>query len=660
MPDTHLILPIKLQSSPKHRGPSTSKLLGALLEACAQRIDVNGRIYSINLYETPEFAFKALGLNTENPWHASYQAAQIAKEEIDQSPWKLVPTREHEANDSHVWLTITSIDVVCRPDLLLRETFQFPDFLYAIQNRLFTKEMEKSLKTFVDAMPASVGTYKDPIDALLLQIAMEELKNDIATNLQRLPNDKVIAVDDRGNYLKSPFGVDPVEAAISQENRYSLADALNEHNVDYIDQLESQVEEEQIECFNEIEEDFLEVFASLNATAPEVKEEIREYIREIISYKGCVNLIPEGSCAVDAMPQVDGENMYIEFDGITSTALNAIQNNAYWGMLDLLHVDMKSWADYLLDVEGQQKANWNIDLKTLVDGFLETQVPGVYGYSTGGQHATLAGMAHAVKCSLFQLNPTHDTAISLRRPVGASGDIVYTDQQLIDGAINDSHSYVFNVALEVLVSQAKELDKQWLLDNGVDESRLQLNYTSKENVNLALYPQLAKSPNYSEWIARLSEGIAGDYEWTNPPHLTSKNPLLTPKKLAKVLNNAGYDGSVVIAFQMELDELKDLSDGLAFPEPHEVEVSNAYFHIQSFTNGAGDGMELDHDFTFACSDLQTRKMALLNDANKRYGITATFGEFLAANSSVRIQKIPATELTPEKQPSTAAVTLPSL
>ncbi len=387
----------------------------------------------------------------------------------------------------------------------------------------------------------------------------------------------------------------------------------------------------------------------------------------------------EGSCAIAAIPFVGKNPINITFDGITSSAFNANLDENYFAMLDLLKVDLRGWVNHLLAGVELPAANWDIDIKAMIDAHRSEMTPDHFGYSTGGHHALREQLTTEIKCALFNLEVPGEPKLKTweAQHQARFDDLVARLKTLSDPEMdeylalrverkeiveqdstspNPAEDYLFGIAQQVLLTRAEALDTQWLEDHGIPEDQLVIATSSSVNPNLERFPQLAEDPQYRSWIEGLTMEDACDYEWGNPAHLapTIAPGLISYKALSEVLNNCNFDGNAVIAFEADLDDLDKIAEGLAGNTDKDITVSGAYFHIHDYGNGAGDGAELDGDWTFSTADIKAKRVRLENDTCDSFGIQATFSEFLASGSSVKIRNsVPPEEAAPAAQASTS-------
>lgn len=636
----------------------------AFFQLVGQSIEVNDKVYALRAWESAEIA----------------EAALRQSDDL----WKATPLHKHQAEDKLLWLTITSLNDPTRPDMLIRETFPLPEFteilLARIANAQAIPEQAHMLDNCLANFTSSGGeplTFK----TLLLGLALHEVLNDIAVDMRGLPYTESMDLSDRDRYLKKPFDVDPVEA-IQSDDPWALQNAAIEANVVYIGKSESDAVKEAMKSWASAQEDFEPVLDLLGVSEEEAEAFAEKEAEQIVQYAGALDFELKGNCAITAIPYVGTNQVYITFDGITSSFMNAVPDESYFAMLDMLRIDVRGWVDKLLTSNEMPAANWNIDIKALMDGLPTRE-------NSFSNHQILAGK---VKQVLFNL-PTDATPLpvtnedaapptldgiatriaQLRDQMRAEvSDEIYDKcsselQALYAEAAalkevqenrdaNDGvHNYILAIAQQVLIAQADELDTQWYLDNGIDLDVLQsIDSSAAQRLR---YPQLDNSPNYGIAMSNMAiELDSGNcfYEWRTPPHKAATAPnLISYASLIEIMNNASYSGNAVIAFEASLDDLTKIGNGL-HGQDQQVTVSNAYFHIHDFNNGAGDGAALDGDWIFSTKDIKEKHLRIDNDSCDSYGIQGCFGQFLAEGSSIEVGELPQTEVAKHADNSSPA------
>ena len=607
-----------------------------------------------------------IGLNDKSYDLVAFASADEAKSLLCQpdDQWKTDPLAKHQEGSTPLWLVIRSYADPTRPAMLIRETFQQPDFLHILMGR--TDPDGEALHAFLSAPKRALT-----LNEFLGNLVLHEVKDNMAqSHLRHLPYSEGMDLEDRGDYLKDPFGVDPVEAMQGEMGMGELENAVIDANLDYIGSSEQDAIDEAIKEWTDKREDLQPVLDFLGISEDQAEEQLREWANDSVAYTGALYFELQGKCAIAAMPVLGKEAIYIQFDGITSSRFNAVLDDDYMAMLDLLRVDVRGWVDHLLRDADLPPAHWDIDLKAMVDELRPQMTPGIFGYSTGGAHATIEALAANIKAKLFELPPPEPNALeawdtefgehfkmlcaSIKDPVQPDAQfdeyIKLRDARnfLIEDAKHSqtpTQDYLIGLAMQVLMAQAADLDAQWDRDNGIIESELVPVFTSRENPNLERFPQLAQHPQYLEWIERCTSHfdsqVTCDYEWKNPPHkVDSQAALITHKRLASVLDNVSYSGNLVIAFEADLDDLEKISQGLQSEAGKFVNVHNAYLHIHDYNNGAGDGEPLSGTWTFHTNDVKNKTLRLDNDTCDSYGIQGVFGQFLADGSSVTLQDTP--------------------
>lgn len=593
--NSHLSIPLDLPIREAQERDRALHTLDRLLAAVGKKIEVNDKTYSLDVFATAAEAQQQLGQADDQ--------------------WKADAVARHNEGDHPLWLTITSEADPTRPAMLIRETFQLPEFIQILSERLADPVHAELVQDFLN-VPSRTFT----ITEFLQDLVLHEVKDDMASNMSSLPYTERIDLGDRDRYLKEPFGVDPV-ATIQrgEEHRNALLLAADEANLDFIAEQEHGAIEEAMKEWSSKSEDLLPTLELLGVSEDEAEESLRDWAREITGFSGVVDLDLQGNCAISALPFNGNGPIYINFDGVTSSCMNAVIDEDYMAMLDMLRMDVRNWVDFLMDRNGLGPANWKLDLKGIVDALRPQMTPGIFGYETGGAHEISKQLAREIKSQLFNLDPLYE--------------------EVTDTAAQD---YLYGLAKEVLKAQAADLDKEWELANGIVESQLVVVTSSRENPNLERFPQLAQHPQYQSWISSadhfLSEAPLSDYEWKNPPHKTSPLPcLIRNSRLASVLENCNYSGNVVVSFEADLDDLQEIADGLYSDTGKVVSVRNAYFHIHDYSNGAGDCEPMDSTWSFHTDDIKGKRLRLENDSCDSYGIQSVYGQFLAEGSSVVVQ-----------------------
>lgn len=673
--NAHLIVPLQLTT---WHLPSTEQgqlPLEALLKMVGQDVEVNGKRYSLHAWTSAEAATAAL--------------VKPGDQQKISSPYN-----DGGQADKRLWLSITSVGDPVPPKLLIRETFAEPEFVDIIMSRLGTLRMQNASASPDELNPLDkVSQIFSPPNQktfdfkdLLVDLALKEVMDDIASDMRGLPYNENLDIDDRGGYLKKPFGVDPLVALKGgDDGRDALLNAAVDANDQFISELTDGAIDEAMKCWTESKEDLQPVLDILGVSEDDAKELLEERAREITAYTGVVNLKLSGKCAVAAIPSFDNEtNIYISFDGITSSPFNACLDEHYFAMLDMLRIDVRSWVDYLLansDVN-LPPANWDIDVKAMVDALPKDESSTAL-YEAFGQN---------LKRSLFQIesNSNEDEAkrtkiAALQQDAGvlyglmqrlchpdlaASSDqefndletkrnVILAELKSLEAELQTAASqdlltdYIFNIAKQVLMARGEEFDDQWNLENGISSTELQS--ITSSSAQLARYPQLENAPDYFWKIYQSTNSSSQcDYDWKNSPlNAPTESSLITHKKLFELLENSNYSGNVVFAFEVDLDEIDSMANAMHNPQGAQVTVSNAYLHIHDYNNGAGDGVELDGDWSFNVNQLKAKSLRLDNDSCDTYGIQSVFGQFLAAGSSLKIQTNADAPSVPVVEPSVA-------
>lgn len=664
---SHLLLPVEVDTDKAE----VVRALNALLEACGpsiplgyEPVQLTEKNYFLRAFETHEAAVAA-------------RVGMASKFHVYEENLHSETVHDFQNKDAVMWVSIISPDDPTPPISLQRETFQYHEFVAELLERMETAQNVFLVEEFQRAIS---GQYeRKTLKDFLLTLALGEIKQDIAVDLRHLPYSETVDLSDRGRYIKDAWGVNPVDA-VQGDDIYAVANAVNEANEDNIASTEAQIlREHSQERWDRDSEEWEPLMEVLGKGREDFVEELESWTRSITEFRGVLDYKPSGNVAVSAIPFIGKEAIFISFDGVTSSSVNGVVDENYLAMLDLLRVDIRSWVDHLLVRADLPKADWDIDVAAIVDRFRHhARIDPSTGIHWDSQ-ALQEDMKIAIMDVLF---PSPDEpssaveafalteegqelealnqklAIRLDESGSRTHDVSTTRSILSDAEMDrfatlrsqykeardtdkghewrsKHREYVFDIALEVFKAQMDDLDTVWSTENGIDVGDLMAITSSK--AAFEKYPQLAQHPDYSMALANLGNNCNA-YEWKNPPHQTSSKPaLISHKALTELMDNCMYDGNLVVAFECDLDDLQKIGQGMMEGNtPKEVKVSGGYVHIHNYTNGAGDGVELDGDWAFTTDDLRAKRLRLDNDTSDRYGIQDVFGEFLARRSSVRI------------------------
>lgn len=466
-------------------------------------------------------------------------------------------------------------------------------------------------------------------------ILLTEVRQDIADDLPDEPHEESYDLSGgrRGeHYVKEFEGVDPVESILLGE-RYALQDAINERSVDAEMESNSYYEEEALKRVESDVEDLMPALQVLGVgDLDEVMDGLREFAQDTLSNRGgSVYYEPQGQCAVNLIPKIpvgtkgEAEGVFVEHTGFTSSFDNQVLDDHYYAMLDILRMDVKEWIEYVSTQSlGVSSLNWDIDLKLAIDAHAANAREHQHGLVWEGANAKQ--LQAALRMQLFANNPELLAGISLD-----------SDDELTPAQAN-AVDFCSDMAMQVLGQVADELDTQWLLDNGVDLQAL-ASMTSTRQQQEA-FPQLANWPRYRNAVDACCEQEASAYEWKNPPHKAAPDkPLLTNSKLMELLDNASYGGELVISFKADIDTLHKMRECMDSEQGGKIIISDAYVHLHTFYNGAGDGTDCINDVELDAHDLK-KNWVIQNDSQRVYGIQATFGQLLASSSDVTVKPTP--------------------
>lgn len=483
----------------------------------------------------------------------------------------------------NIWLTIMDEQEPSkRTHVAIKEALHPQSVLRFLE---LTKDTEPRLA--FDSLCRGIQSLEEVLtDAYLSQAYQDALKD-----LPRYPEKETVEID-AGRTAK----IDAVETVLYSENRYEAVDHLHEMNGSYIADQEQYMIDSACTTWSQDERDEDEaVLQALGKSVDECAETIQELVRGRVYQESLFSLEPSGTFNVSIEPTMGSSTVDIEFDGVTSSSMNVVVNEDFCKMLDTLKVSPWAWVRHMSEACELGTPNLDLDVQ------LEMQE---------AQREGTDLKEHLIQACFFG---TDDKSI--------------TDDKWATA------EYLFDIALEVLKSKAAVLDARWLQDNGVDAQELAVITSSR--VLDERFPQLAGWPRYESTLAHLHSGCAVDYEWSQPPHISStQDALVSLKDLQSVLDNASYSGQFVLSAQMSYDDLQSLRDAFDSKPDAQVKIDGAYFHIHSYGNGAGDAEPMTAPLSITASELKSWKIC--NDAKLSYGIEATFGDFLADRSSVRI------------------------
>ena len=525
------------------------------------------------------------------------------------------------SEDNSVWLAITSMNDPTNPAWLAQEALD-ADMLSVLNDQSSTKAKatEEALKSVAPDLS---------VRSALLQAVLFKAKSELDDALPRTPYEESVDLSNRGSYIGEVFNVDPVATFVTAP--FELIDALREQNVDYIATTDGQAIEIALESVwdEEVVADITPALSALGYSAEDAETELRNFCEETLNHiGGSIDVKPYGKVAIDARLKLGKETAYITFDGITSSAYNAVPDESYMAMLDTLNIDVQSWVTHLAEQAGLATPKWDLDVQQFVDSF---------------RHMANSDTATGIHWDSAVLQETM-RGFMIKELFGTDGDPE-------EDANSATASYLFDIALEVMTQRAEELDEAWMRQNIPDFDNLPVIHSSKEWFER--FPQIVQHPHYGMALANLGSTGYVSYEWSNPPHRTPQQPLISHSKLLGILENANYSGDLVIAFDMDLDDLSKLGNAIANNDEVQLRIDGAHFHIHDFMNGAGDGEELDAPFTITAKDLREGKWVLRNDTCTNYGIAGVFGEFTASDCSVRLERV-------AQAPQKAIETEPSL
>lgn len=140
----------------------------------------------------------------------------------------------------------------------------------------------------------------------------------------------------------------------------------------------------------------------------------------------------------------------------------------------------------------------------------------------------------------------------------------------------------------------------------------------------------------------------------------SRDEVIGAKDLISIFHNSGYSGNFGFAVTLDLDALEKISQlaqmreavrtgVLATDDPAVVGAQDTVFevkapsvHVHDFMNGAGHCEEASGILRFTASDILDGRLTLDNDAKRRYGVAATYGDWTGSDN-VRCSQAPLPE-----------------
>lgn len=491
-----------------------------------------------------------------------------------------------QEQDSGLWLTVIAPDNPGkRTDFAIDAALHDP----SIQNFLRRVDYLPEVTELDAAMMGGNGLRTVMLDAVMFTPVMDALY-DLPAN----PYDERIPLSDRGGYVKLVNNVDPVAAIFDQDDEFAVQSALVEWNADYLAEQDDYAAKEAAKTWRD-QDERTPAIEALGFTLDEAKEGLEGIVRDRLAFTGGVtNLVPDGNFALTLAPKLGKENVYIEFDGITSSRFNAVVDENYFAMLDHLKIDVKSWVRHLAEGADLGTPQWDVDLKGIL---------------------------------------SHKDPESPRKDRLIESIFFRSDDHSVTDSSWANAEYLMDIALEVLKPQAAALDEQWMLEHGVDLEVLATMTSSKQQHEA--FPQLRDFPSFETQLSNMGSRGCVDYEWSTPPNVTQPSPLASVNDLCSVLDNCSYSGTLTFAFEADYSDLQKIHKAAQAGNGDQLSIKQGYFHIHSYSNGAGDGEALTGELRINAADIGT-KWEISNDANSGYGICETFGQFLASSSSVSI------------------------
>lgn len=632
--NTHAVTPIDLRFPPD-QAVAVATALDQLLKACGAVIESDGKTYALAAFASPAAAEEAV------------------RKDGDRFLAAAKPCFSND--DTYLWVCASSYNDTTLPAVLVREITLGDDILPRVLAACESPAMAEKLAAFNDLVHAP-SSGLSPLRETLAQLALSEVTQELLDDLTCFPYDERVDATDHGRYVKTIGDVDPVAELLT--NPHAAQDAMIERNVDYIATQEEQGISEAIESVwtDGTADDLLPPLETLGVDAAAVEERLNELASASTAYTGVIDLTLDGKCSIAARPMMQKEAIYLTFDGITSSAYNAVIDDSYCAMLDMLNIDVRSWVDHLAEIAGLPKPNWEIDLKGIVDAHLKKDAR--FDPATGfhWEGAEIREVLRAELTSAIFDQPSAEVgrekiqaAVAARQAyrqavkddapeatldtLHAAMERAQADAQFAESDSNAE--YLFNLALQVVIADAEQLDKEWLEAAGVDTAALGAIESSTQQ--LQAFPQLVQCPGYCMALANLGSQGSLSHEWKNAPNKTPEAPaLISHRKLVSIMENCSYSGNLVISFSCDLDELTKIGLAAQGDDPKEIRVDGAWLHIHDYINGAGDCEPLDGVWTFTTDQLRNKQLLLDNDATDSYGIAGVFGDFQADDCGIVI------------------------
>lgn len=639
--NTHTITPVAL-SFPEGKAADVAQALDKLLKARGNHFANGNKTFALSAFATATAAQEAVARPGE----------RILVEDLP----------EFRNADNCVWVAVTSLKDPTLPAVLLREVFHSEEVIVPLLEACESPTFSEQLAAF-NELVAPGGWGDTPLREVFTQLVLHEVQSNMRDELGHLPATEIMDLSPRGDYVREPFDVDPIDTLL--EDPYALSNAAHEHNIDYIVNEESRAINTTVRdsWTNSAAEDLIPALTALGNDESTIEERLREWCQECTSHTGVLDFKLQGDCAITARPMLGKEGIYITFDGVTSSAYNAVVDADYLAMLDTLRIDVRGWVDHLATSAGLARPNWDIDLKGFVEGQLNNarhdpatgyhwdnrklqdtlredlltaifQLPAKQSREIAQEDIDALTRAHAAyraavkddatpEFELARLKQAYDDAMEATRPNEK------------DDANRKVAEYLMDIALQPLLVDADALDGAWQTAHGVDLNALSAIKTSTEAYKT--FPQLNQAPQYCMALANIGSTGSVSHDWKNPPNVAPTDaPLISNSKLTSILENANYSGNLVFAFSCDLDDLQRIGDATQGEAPKEIRVDGAYLHIHDYNNGAGDGEELDAVWTFTTDQLKDKSIVLRNDTGNGYGIQGVFGQFLAENCGIVI------------------------
>lgn len=659
--NTHTVTPVTL-SFPPGKAADVAQALDKLLKARGDHFAQDNKTFALGAYATAGAAKEAVARPGE----------RILVEELP----------EFRNGDNCVWVAVTSLKDPTLPAVLLREVFHSEEVISPLLEACESPAFAEQLAAF-NELVASSGWGGTPLREVFTQLVLHEVQSNMRDELGNLPATEIMDLTPRGDYVREPFNVDPIDTLL--EDPYALSNAAHEHNSDYIAEEESRAINATLRdsWTNSAAEDLMPALTALGNDESTIEERLREWCQECTSHTGVLDFKLQGECAIAARPMLGKEGIYITFDGITSSAYNAVVDADYLAMLDTLRMDVRGWVDHLATNAGLTTPNWGIDLKGFVDGHLSNaRLDPTTGYHwdskdlrdtlrdgllnaifqlpakqppeiTQGDIAALESARAEYRAAVKNDATPEAELASLKHAYDSAKEATDFDEP--DDANRKIAEYLMDIALQPLMADADALDVTWLTEQGVDLDALSTITSSTEQGKA--FPQISRSPRYYMALANLGSTGSVTHDWKNPPNAPPTDaPLISSSKLTSILENANYSGNLVFAFSCDLDDLQKIGVAAQGDAPKEVRVDGAYLHIHNYGDGAGDGEQLDGVWTFTTDQLKDKSIVLRNDTGNSYGIQGVFGQFLAADCGIVISEpkdAPIKRLESEEAPTPA-------